>query len=74
MLVAWGAIATGVVFVVFRKQVARQNEALQRFVYRSGKPFDPNVREGYEIVSALLGVLVVILGVLSLLGILPAPS
>jgi uncharacterized membrane protein len=71
---AWGLIAIGVAFVVFRKQAARHNEWLQRLIYRDQKPFDATTLEGYEIVSAIFGVLMVILGVLSLLGLLPAPS
>ncbi len=73
-LTAWVFIAIGVLFLIFRKQGARHNEWLYRLIFRDKKPFDADTLEGYEIVYAIIGVLAVVLGALSLLGMLPPPS
>jgi hypothetical protein len=73
-LATWGVIATGLLFVIFRKAAARQNEAFQRFLLQQTEPFDADTIQGYEIVIAILGALMVILGVLLLLGVLPPAS
>ena len=71
-VLAWCVIATGAVFVIFRKQAARHNEWFQRLIYRTKEPLSADSLEGYAIVYAIVGVLVVIIGLLSLLGILHA--
>ncbi len=73
-LATWGLIATGLLFVIFRKQGARQNEAFQRFIWQQTEPFDADTMQGYEIVIALFGALMVIVGALLLLGVLPPAS
>jgi hypothetical protein len=75
-MASWFLIAAGLLLVACRKQAARLNEMFQRFVLQEKLAFDADTVEGYQIVIAILGalmVVMVVLGVLSLPGVLPMP-